>query len=89
MKRQGQDPDSESPQRRAQPAPRRPQNREPFSLLRFLREVRGELRQVAWPKRPEVINYTMVTLSTVVILIIFIFALNYSFSKAVTWLFSS
>ena len=54
---------------------------------RFFREVRNELRQVAWPTRAELINYTTVVLTVLVIMIALIFALNYGFGKLVLWLF--
>lgn len=87
MQKQGQDPDGEAaPTRTAAPA-RKPVRREPFRLGQFFREVRSELRQVAWPNRAEVINYTTVTLFTLLSLMIFIFILNYAFAKGVLWLF--
>ena len=55
--------------------------------VEFLREVRNELRKVAWPSRPEVINYSTVVLVTLVVLVSMIFVLNYLFSKAVLFLF--
>jgi preprotein translocase SecE subunit len=42
---------------------------------------------VAWPNRAEVINYTTVTLFTLLSLMMFIFILNYAFAKGVLWLF--
>ncbi len=87
--RQGQDPEGNAPARRNPPAPRKPAKREPFRLGRFLREVRSELRQVAWPTRPEVVNYTAVTLVTLLSLMVLIFVLNYAFSKGIFWLINS
>jgi preprotein translocase subunit SecE len=87
--RQGQDPDGEAPAKRNAPPPRRPAKREPFRPGQFLREVRSELRQVAWPNRSEVINYTTVTLVTLLSLMVLIFVLNYAFAKGVLWLFNS
>jgi preprotein translocase subunit SecE len=89
MQRQGQDPDGEAPAKRAATPPRRPPKRDPFRPGRFVREVRSELRQVAWPTRPEVINYTTVTFVTLVILIALIFLFNFAFSKGVFWLFNA
>ena len=88
MQRQGQDPEGVAPPRRTRPAPPAGQ-REPFRIGQFLREVRSELRQVAWPNRAEVINYTTVTLVTLISLMILIFVLNYAFAKGVLWLFNS
>ncbi|MGH9066849.1 MAG: preprotein translocase subunit SecE [Acidimicrobiales bacterium] len=53
----------------------------------FLREVRGEMRKVAWPNRAEVVNYSTVVLVTLVLIIALIFGLNYAFAKGVTFLF--
>ncbi len=86
MQRQGQDPDGETAPARTAPA-RKPVKREPFRIGQFLREVRSELRQVAWPNRAEVINYTTVTLVTLLSLMVLIFVLNYAFAKGVFWLF--
>lgn len=87
MQRQGQvDPDgSGAPARpqvstRARPAPRSAPRTTPAE---FLRQVRAELRKVAWPTRAEVVNYSSVVLVTLVLLISFIFALNFGFQKVV------
>jgi len=89
MQRQGQDPDGEAPAKRTAPPPRRQVKRDPFRPGQFLREVRSELRQVAWPNRSEVINYTTVTLVTLLSLMVLIFILNYAFAKGVLWLFKT
>ena len=47
----------------------------------FLREVRGELRKVAWPTRAEVIRYSIIVLIAVVVLTAFIFVLDYVFAR--------
>jgi len=70
-------------------APRPEGGRQPFRVGQFFREVRSELRQVAWPNRAEVINYTVVTFVTLVLLIGLIFVLNYAFAKGVFWLFKT
>jgi preprotein translocase subunit SecE len=54
----------------------------------FAREVRDEMRQVAWPSRAELINYTSVVFTTLVIMIGLIFLLNLAFGKLVTDLFT-
>jgi len=56
--------------------------------VQFVREVRDEMRQVAWPSRAELINYTSVVLTTLIIMIALIFALNLAFGKLVTLLFT-
>ncbi len=75
--------------RRQAPAPaqRRAAPRQRTSPAQFLREVREELRQVAWPSREEMINYTSIVLTTLVIMISLIFVLNLAFGKAVLFMF--
>jgi preprotein translocase subunit SecE len=53
----------------------------------YLREVRNELVKVAWPGRAEVIKYTIVVFSTVVLLTSTVFGLDYVFAKLVIFLF--
>lgn len=94
MQRQGQiAPDGSTavePRRKQQPPVRRPPvKRERTSPAVFLREVRGELRRVAWPTRPEVVNYSTIVLVTLVVLIALIFVLDFSFAKAVLFLFDT
>ena len=55
----------------------------------FLREVRGELRKVAWPSRAETVNYSIVVLVTVVVLTTMIYGLDWVFSTFVLELFDS
>jgi preprotein translocase subunit SecE len=56
--------------------------------VQFTREIRDEMRQVAWPSRAELLNYTSVVLTTLLIMISLIFVLNLAFGKFVTLLFS-
>jgi preprotein translocase subunit SecE len=53
----------------------------------FIREIREEMRQVAWPTRPEVVNYTLIVLFVLIFMTSLIFGLGYGFSKFVTFLF--
>ncbi len=57
------------------------------SPQQFAREVRGELRKVAWPTRNEVVNYAIIVLATIVILTSIIGVFDYGFGKAVIALF--
>lgn len=98
MQRQGQmEADGSPSTRRAAPAPgtRTPRQQKGGAPVRrrstpaqFVREVRDEMRQVAWPSRSELINYTSVVFTTLVIMISLIFALNLGFGKLVTLLFN-
>jgi preprotein translocase subunit SecE len=85
MARQGTDQPRSSEQRRQQvsSAPKR----ERIGPRKYLEEVRGEMRQVAWPNRQEVINSTIVVLITVILMTALIFGLDTAFSKFVLFLF--
>jgi preprotein translocase subunit SecE len=56
---------------------------------RFLREVRAELKKVAWPSRAEVLTYTVVVLVSVTTVTLFVFGLDFAFGKAVFQVFGS
>ena len=92
MQRQGQvGPDGSPESARRAPQPRRapPPTKERTAPIQFLREVRGELRKVAWPTRPEVINYSTIVLVTLVLLITLIFLLDLAFAKSILFLFKT
>jgi preprotein translocase subunit SecE len=84
MKRQGGEAPA-APERR-RPAPP-PPNRERTDAKQFLREVRAELKKVAWPSRPEVVTSTIVVLVAVVFMTSLIFGFDYVFAKGVLFLF--
>ena len=54
---------------------------------RFLREVRAELKKVAWPSRQEVFTYTVVVLVSVTFVTLLTFGLDYLFGKGVLTFF--
>lgn len=58
-------------------------------VVRFLREVRQELGKVTWPTRREVITYSIVVVATVVVLGLFVFGLDFVFSRLVVERFGS
>jgi preprotein translocase subunit SecE len=99
MQRQGQMEADGSPASRRAPAggqagPRTaaarkgPSGRKRTTPVQFTREIRDEMRQVAWPSRAELLNYTSVVLTTLFIMIGLIFVLNLGFGKLITLLFS-
>jgi preprotein translocase subunit SecE len=53
----------------------------------FLREVRAELRRVAWPTRAETLNAALVVLIALVVLTTIIFGMDTAFSKFTLFLF--
>ncbi|MDP9388245.1 MAG: preprotein translocase subunit SecE [Actinomycetota bacterium] len=74
-----------APQPRRAPAP----TKERTSPAEFLRDVRGELRKVAWPTRAEVVNYSTIVLVTLILLITLIFVLDLAFAKSILFLFKT
>ena len=67
---------------------RGPSGRKRTTPVQFTREIRDEMRQVAWPSRAELINYTSVVLTTLLLMIGLIFVLNLGIGKLITLLFS-
>jgi len=65
----------------------RPEARERAGPAQFLVEVRGELKKVAWPTRPEVINSTLVVLVAVTVMTSLIFAFDWASAHFVLFLF--
>jgi preprotein translocase subunit SecE len=76
-------------ERRQQAAPRRPvpERKKRAGPRQFLREVRQELKKVAWPSRKELFAYTIVVLVSVVVLTSFVFGLDFLISKGVLFVF--
>jgi preprotein translocase subunit SecE len=72
-------------QRRQAPAPTPREKRTSFP--EYIREVRAELRKVAWPTRPEVINYSIIVFVAIVVLTTFVGVLDYAFGEFVVRLF--
>lgn len=73
-------------QKRQQPQPQGPaEERTPPG--EFIKEVRSEMKKVAWPNRDEVINYSLIVLAVVVLLTAFIAALDYAFGEGILALF--
>ena len=81
LQRQGQlGPDGEpAAKQRPRTQPQQKTREERTGPVQFLREVRGELRKVAWPTRSEVINYSIIVFITVMVLMGFIALLDFVF----------
>ncbi len=87
LRRQGQDPDGQ-PTRRQPPAqPGRTSER--TTARQFLGEVRSELRKVAWPGWPEVLNSSIVVLVTLTLVTIMIALLDWVFGQLSLALFET
>ena len=75
LQRQGQMTEDGAPtreRRKPQPAPRPEAREKRTSPREFVKEVRGELRKVAWPTKSETINYSIIVFVAVVILTAFV-----------------
>lgn len=53
----------------------------------YLREVRDEMRKVAWPDKDEVRRYSAIVVVTVVVYAAFVAGLDYGFSFLSGWLY--
>ena len=90
LQRQGQlgaDGEPAARKRTAAPPAPRPAKEKRTGPTQFIREVRGELRKVAWPTRPEVTNYSIIVLVTVVLLTAYVAGLDYGFGDVILKLF--
>lgn len=61
--------------------------RERTGAKQFLREVRAEMRKVAWPSRKEVVSYSIVVLVAVTLVTLYVFGLDQAFGQFVFWIF--
>ena len=88
MQRQGQvGPDGTPVARREAQTRTAPRPSERVGPAEYFRQVRAELRKVAWPTRGEVLNFWFIVLVALVLLTGLIFGLDYLFGKAVIFLF--
>ncbi len=89
MQRQGQVGADGAPvaRRETQARPASRPQRERVGAAEFTRQVRAELRKVAWPTRAEVVNFSTIVFVALVLLTGLIFGLDYAFGKAVIYLF--
>ncbi|HCX85150.1 MAG TPA: preprotein translocase subunit SecE [Micrococcales bacterium] len=55
----------------------------------FVRQVVAELRKVVTPTRSELVNYTIVVLVFVLLVMAFVFVLDFGIGKLVMWVFGT
>ncbi len=72
---------------RAQRQPKKKTDR--VGPRQYLREVRDEMRKVAWPKRPEVKRYSIIVIITVVVYTALVGGFDYIFGQISDWFYSS
>jgi preprotein translocase subunit SecE len=72
---------------RAQPTGKKKNER--VGVRQYLREVRDEMRKVAWPDKPEVKRYSIIVIITVVVYTALVGGLDYVFADFSQWYYSS
>jgi preprotein translocase subunit SecE len=91
LKKQGElnEDGTQATSRRSRTAPKaQPAKEQRTSPREFVKEVRGELRKVAWPNRAETLNYSAVVGVTLVLVTSLIFVLDFVFSDIVQRIFN-
>ena len=74
-------------QKAPRPQPKKKQDR--VGPAQYLKEVRDEMRKVAWPNRPEVVRYSIVVLVTVIVYTALVGGFDYLFGSIAEWFYSS
>ena len=69
-------------------APRQQATRDRVGPVQYLREVRDEMRKVAWPTRPEVVRYSILVTATVVVYTADVGGLDYALQYAADWFYA-
>lgn len=87
MKKMGAVNDQGAPIRQPRPTVAAQANKERTSPARYLREVRDEMRKVAWPKWPEIRRYSTIVLITVIVITAFVGGLDAVFGILSGWLY--
>ena len=83
LKRQGALDEQGAPVR----APRQAAPADRVGPVQYLREVREELRKVAWPGRPEVVRYSIIVTATIVVYTAFIGGIDYGMQYVADWFY--
>jgi preprotein translocase subunit SecE len=71
---------------RTTPPPRRAKDKR-VTPLQYIREVRDEMRKVAWPKWPEIRRFSIIVLITVVLYTGYVFGLDSLFGVLSGWMY--
>ena len=82
LKRQGALDEKGAPTRAVRQA-----KKERVGPIQYLREVRDEMRKVAWPTRPEVIRYSIIVTVCVVFYMIYVGLIDYGMAHFSTWFY--
>jgi preprotein translocase subunit SecE len=87
MKKMGAVNDQGAPFRQPRPTVSAQAKKERTSPAQYIREVRDEMRKVAWPKWPEIRRYSIIVLTTVVVVTAFVGGLDAVFGILSGWLY--
>ena len=87
MQKMGEVNEQGAPIRQARPTVSAQVAKERVGPFQYIREVRDEMRKVAWPKFPEVRRYSIIVLVTVVIVTAFVGGLDAAFGILSGWLY--
>jgi preprotein translocase subunit SecE len=87
MKKMGAVNDQGAPIRQPRPTVAAQAKKGRTSPAKYIREVRDEMRKVAWPKWPEIRRYSIIVLTTVVIVTAFVGGLDAVFGILSGWLY--
>ncbi|MFM9121903.1 MAG: preprotein translocase subunit SecE [Actinomycetota bacterium] len=87
MQKMGEVNEQGAPVRQARPSVAAQVAKDRVGPVRYLREVRDEMRKVAWPKWPEIRRYSIIVLVTVLIITAFVGGLDAVFGILSGWLY--
>jgi len=76
--------DERAKKKRGERAPQKKKER--VGIKQYFREVRQELRKVAWPSREELTTYSIVVFAVTTVITLFVFGLDWVFSKSILYL---
>ena len=54
-------------------------------VKRFFKDIRGELKKVAWPSKKQVINNTIVVIAAIIVVGVFIWGIDLGLAALVQW----
>jgi len=63
--------------------------KEPNPVVRYIREVRAELRKVTWPTREQAINLTIVVTAVTVAMSLFLGTFDFIFSRLIEFIIAA
>ena len=82
LKRQGAIDEKGAPTRAVRQA-----KRERVGPVQYLREVRDEMRKVAWPTRPEVVRYSIIVTVCVLVYMVYVGVIDYGMAHFAEWFY--